>query len=80
MKGLPPRHGAASLRKLAEVQIERLIALLDDLDGDPDFELEVDGDDSDLEPSLCGIEMPMFLGRDDDGEADGPAFVMDQTA
>lgn len=75
------RHGGANpLRKQVEAQIERLIALLDDIDGDPDFEVEEDNDTSDFEPSLCGINMPMFLGSADDCEADGPAFKIDQTA
>lgn len=74
-------HGVTlPLRKQVEAQIERLIALLDDIDGDPDFEAEEDNDTSDLEPNLCGINMPMFQGSADDCEADGPAFKMDQSA
>jgi len=80
MSAVAHHGGAPILRKQVEAQIERLIALLDDIDGDPDFEAEEDNDTSDYEPSLCGINMPMFLGSADDCEADGPAFKMDQSA
>src|ERR1700712_2032593 len=54
-----------NIRQAAEAQIERLIALLDVIDGDPDLEPSLtgyspgmddrEGDESDTEPSLCGI-------------------------
>src|SRR5689334_17393632 len=62
----------AKLRREAEDEIDRLLAFLDNLDGDPDFEPEqevrihfrADGsieveeyDDSDLEPSIGRPEM-----------------------
>lgn len=50
---------AQSIRQAAETQIERLIALLDSLDGDTDFE-----------PSLAGYSHGMDDREGD--EADGP--------
>lgn len=58
------RQIAALLREQIEADIERLIGLLDSLDGDCDFEpslgapvfgadgVDLEGDDSDFEPSL----------------------------
>lgn len=48
-----------NLRRLAEAHIERLIAILDSLDGDPD-----------MEPSLAGYSEGMDDREGDD--ADGP--------
>lgn len=62
---------ARNLRRQIEADIERLIALLDAMDGDPDlepslgqwspfsgcrFEVDLEGDDSDYEPSLGWAE------------------------
>lgn len=72
-------------RRELEDAVERALAALDALDGDPDFkpeeDLEHDGSepDADLEPSLCGISMPISgVGRDYDLEATSPPFTMDQ--
>lgn len=51
--GTPPRPTRAML----EASIEAAIALLDEMDGDPDLEARSDDDNdtSDWEASLCGI-------------------------
>ncbi len=64
-RSLSIRVAAASLREQIEADIDRLIGLLDALDGDPDLEpslgaplpgyyttCDLEGDDSDFEPSL----------------------------
>jgi hypothetical protein len=49
--------GMKNIRQEASKEIERLIALLDRLDPDPDLEdNELDGPDTDLEPSLGSVE------------------------
>ena len=72
-----------------EAAIESLIALLDEIDGDPDLE-----DSGDSEPSLCGIGVNPSVAKgkhfargvhhdlEDEDEGYDPseaAFVMDQT-
>lgn len=78
-----------ALRLRIEAAIESLIALLDEIDGNPDLE---DGGDS--EPSLCGVGMApnggMGLYRagqmhhdleveEEGGDPTEAAFVMDQS-
>jgi hypothetical protein len=75
---------AQDIRQAAETQIERLIALLDSLDEDPDLEPSLsgysegmddrEGEDSDAEPSLCGVtagpgsELDLEHNCDDEGD------------
>lgn len=57
------RLGLSALdRRAVEQQIEALIALLDDLDGDPDEEdSDEDGDPCDLgEDACCSQELPVY--------------------
>lgn len=82
----------AARRKELEAAVERALAALDALDGDPDFEMECedegaehdgrepeeDDDQSDREPSLCGVFMPTCGGQGDDLEASGASFTMNQ--
>lgn len=76
----------ASRRRQLEDAVERALAALDALDGDPDFEdqcedegaqCEDEGSFSDYEASLCGVT----FGRGDhtglDCEITGAPFVMD---
>ena len=86
---LPREMTPAAVRKwraYAEDLIERAITILDELDGDPDFEpsladttTDLEMDDADLEPSL-GWTVSGALGScaswlsvdPEDGPADGP--------
>ena len=70
---------AVALRRRMERAIERLIAALDALDGDPDLEPECEDEGaecndegvSELEPDLAGAATTVW-GTDSEG--DGPAF------
>lgn len=59
-----------------EDMIEELIAIRDALDGDADFEPEIDEDDADFEPTLGAPERPSWdthewaRGSREDGEAE----------
>jgi hypothetical protein len=57
-----PALSPATLRQNIEASIERLLAMLDTLDGDPDLEPDADG-----EPSL-GWTATMAFGSLDDRE------------
>ena len=59
-----PALSPATLRQNIEATIERLLVLLDTLDGDPDLEPDADG-----EPSL-GWTATMAFGSLDDREED----------
>lgn len=82
-----------SRRNALEDAVERALAALDALDGDPDFEAqcedegaqcddeggeETDLDQSDYEASLCGITFGFGTGGSTDVEGTGAPFVMDQ--
>lgn len=61
-----------SARQVVENEIDRLIMLLDALDGDADFEPDSDAEEGgDAEPSLGWCDGPngTFIGADDDLEA-----------
>jgi hypothetical protein len=85
------RLNPVTLRRLElEDAVERALAALDALDGDPDLEdadsdsehdgrePEEDDDQSDQEPSQCGIFMPACGGQGDDREATSAPFTMNQ--
>lgn len=74
-------------RRELEDAVERALAALDALDGDPDFEeqaedeggqcddegaIETDADWSDYEPSLCGVTFGIQHGRANDLEGTAP--------
>lgn len=77
-----PAKSRHALRQRLTTLIDRLILALDQIDGDPDFEdeeddqcddegaIEDDNDTSDLEPSLCGVDMSVrhALGTFRNGE------------
>lgn len=67
-------------RQQLEDAVERALAALDALDGDPDLEADCDDDwdRSDLEASFCGVSFGWGRHDGHDGERDGPAFLMDQ--
>lgn len=73
-------------RKQLEDAVERALAALDALDGDPDFEeqcedegaFDGDNDTSDYEASLCGVRFGCGSPSALDAEGTGPAFLMDQ--
>lgn len=79
---------APTRRQLLEDAVERALAALDALDGDPDFELECEdegaqcddegGDTSDYEDSLCGIRFGTGHTSGFGGEGTGAPFTMDQ--
>jgi hypothetical protein len=50
-------------RDAVENEIERLIGILDDLDGDPDLEADLEGDDCDDEPELGWTLAEARMGR-----------------
>ena len=59
-----------SLRAKIENAVERRLAVLDHLDGDPDLEDDAPLEDGgDREPSLCGLMVQVF-GDDGDFEDD----------
>jgi hypothetical protein len=57
MANFSPKHAAPQERLAIENEIERLIGLLDALDGDPDFEdqCEDEGAQCDDEGFQCGL-------------------------
>lgn len=67
------------LRRRLVLLIDRLIVMLDDLDGDPDAEPEEDNDTSDLEASLCGVTFGIGSPGGLDQEANTAPFKLDQT-
>lgn len=66
------RSLSANPRTLIEAEIERLIGLLDAMDGDPDLEPELDGGcDPDLEPDSDGEPWLGWFDLPDGGIATG---------
>ena len=74
----------ASLEEAAQVALDaadRIIAVLDRMDGDPDLE-----DDADDEPSLAapenhtGSQVTWLRGNDQDCEAEAPETVLSEVA
>ncbi len=64
------RPVSPSLRAKIENAVERRLAVLDPLDGDPDLEDDAPLEDGgDREPSLCGLMVQVF-GDDGDFEDD----------
>ncbi len=78
------RH--ALRRRELEDAVERAIALLNALDGDPDMEpsfedegaFEEDDDTSDFEASMCGVSFGTGGTLGNDREATTAPFTMDQ--
>ena len=63
------RPVSPSLRAKIENAVERLLAVLDHLDGDPDLEDDAPLEDGgDREPSLCGLS----IGPGDHWDREGP--------
>jgi hypothetical protein len=65
------RQRIRAIRATIEAELERMIDLLDAIDGDPDLEPEEDADTGDLEPSL-GWSVTGAHGR-----FDGSTFYLD---
>lgn len=60
------------LRVAVETEIERLISLLDHLDGDPDVEEQHDAEPEESDCDLAGARSDLEHA---DGDYDGPGYI-----